>query len=40
MIETQGLTQRDALPMELMDAAWMDLAQRKCVGIHKVHWGN
>ncbi len=26
--------------MVLTNATWMDLAQRKCVGIHKVCWGN
>jgi len=40
MEEMQGMTtERDALPMVLMDSTWM-LAQRKHVGIHKVHWGN
>jgi len=32
--------QKNALPMGLNNAAWMDLAQRKCVGIHEVHWDN
>jgi len=26
--------------MELNNAAWMDLAQRKHVEIHEVHWDN